>query len=107
MIPVVGQAVLGFVLPWVLAMVAIPLEMLFDSARHVLAALLVLLLHGLGNLWTILAHAAGSLTKMLCQIYEVYISIPLRIERAMRGRAPGDGPARGSGSDRRSEVVAS
>ena len=38
-IPVIGQAVLGFVLPWILAMVAIPLEMLLDSGRHVVAAL--------------------------------------------------------------------
>ena len=37
-IPVIGQAVLGFVLPWILAMVAIPLEMLLDSGRHVRGA---------------------------------------------------------------------
>jgi hypothetical protein len=83
-IPVVGQAVLGFVLPWVLAMVAIPLEMLFDSARHVLASLAVLLLQGLAQLSRSVGHAAGALTRMLAYVYDVYVSIPLRIERAMR-----------------------
>ena len=46
-IPVIGQAVLGFVLPWILAMVAIPLEMLLDSGRHVVAALAAGLLSAL------------------------------------------------------------
>lgn len=86
-IPVVGQAVLGFVLPWVLALVAIPLEMLLDSARHVLAALLVLVLQAGGHLGRIAAHSAGALAQMLASIYDVYVSIPLRIERGVRGRA--------------------
>ena len=47
-IPVAGQAALGFVLPWILAMVAIPLEMLLDSARHVLSSLAVLRARGAG-----------------------------------------------------------
>ena len=47
-IPVAGQAALGFVLPWILAMVAIPLEMLLDSARHVLSSLAVFGARGRG-----------------------------------------------------------
>jgi hypothetical protein len=88
---VIGQAVLGFVLPWVLAMVAIPLEMLIDSARHVLSALMVLLLHGLGNLARLVGHVANALMRMLINVYDVYISIPLRIERAVRGEGPRSG----------------
>src|SRR5438128_4524018 len=34
-IPVVGQAVLGFILPWILAMVAVPLETLFPTGGHI------------------------------------------------------------------------
>jgi hypothetical protein len=86
MIPVVGQAVLGFVLPWVLAMVAIPLEMLIDSSRHVLASILVLFLHGVGHLTRMLAHTASSLAKMSVNAYDIYIAIPLRIERSVRGK---------------------
>jgi len=89
-IPLIGQAVLGFVLPWILAMVAIPLEMLLDSGRHVLAALAVLLLQGVALLGRACAHAASRLAAMGTAVYEIYISIPLRIERLVResGRAP-------------------
>jgi hypothetical protein len=107
MIPVVGQAVLGFVLPWVLAMVAIPLEMLLDSARHVLASLLVLLLHGLGQLSRIAAHSASAFTKMLVHLYDVYVSIPLRIEHSMRKHASRRESDAVPASERGSEVTAS
>ena len=90
-IPVIGQAVLGFVLPWVLALVAIPLEMLLDSARHVLASLIVLFLQGVSQLSAVLASAARSISKIAAQLYDVYVSIPLRIERAMRGGDPRGG----------------
>ena len=83
-IPMIGQAVLGFVLPWILAMVAIPLEMFLDSGRHVLAQLGILALNVLGYTMVILAHAAGYLTTLLPSIYDVYVAIPLRIERMLR-----------------------
>jgi hypothetical protein len=111
-IPVVGQAALGFVLPWILAMVAIPLEMLLDSARHVLSSLAVLLLEAGGSLLRVLGHTAKALASMLVNAYDVYIGIPLRIERAMRGGASG-GPAGGApgaaagARGSRSEAVAS
>jgi hypothetical protein len=88
LIPVVGQAVLGFVLPWILAMVAIPLEMLLDSGRHVAAALMVLLLQAAGTLAAVVGHLSMHLTKILVQIFDVYISIPLRLERMLRSQHP-------------------
>jgi hypothetical protein len=84
-IPVIGQAVLGFVLPWILAMVAVPLEMLLDSGRHVVTALAAGLLSTCGSLSRVLSHATRSIFRMLPNLYDVYISIPLRIERAIRG----------------------
>jgi hypothetical protein len=99
-IPVVGQAVLGFVLPWVLAMSAIPLEMLLDSSRHVLSMLLVLGLAGIANLGRIAAHSAGALEKMLVAAFDVYISIPLMIERSVTARmAAASGPSAGPHPD--------
>ena len=83
-IPVIGQAVLGFVLPWILAMVAIPLEMLLDSGRHVLAGLCILVLSAVGALGRAGAYLSDALATMLVSVYEIYISIPLRIERAVR-----------------------
>ncbi|MEE9608194.1 MAG: hypothetical protein V3U03_10705 [Myxococcota bacterium] len=92
MIPMIGQAVLGFVLPWILAMVAIPLEMLLDSGRHVFAGLVVGLLQAVAGLMSAIAHAVRSLSSALPNVYDVYISIPLRIERLARN---------GEGSKRR------
>jgi hypothetical protein len=89
-IPVVGQAVLGFVLPWIVAMVAIPLEMLLDSSRHVLVYLAALLASGLGSLAFVSARAARALGHVLPSIYDAYVSVPLRIERALK-REPKEG----------------
>ncbi len=83
-IPVIGQAVLGFVLPWILAMVAIPLEMFLDSGRHVAANFAELLLRVFGNLMNVLSHTVRYLAIALPSLYDVYISIPLRIERLVR-----------------------
>jgi hypothetical protein len=83
-IPVIGQAVLGFVLPWILAMVAIPLEMLLDSGRHVASTVLVLTLQGVGALGRAAAYSATQLAAMLVAVYEIYVSIPTKLERALR-----------------------
>jgi hypothetical protein len=83
-IPVIGQAVLGFVLPWLLALVAIPLEMLLDSGRHVAAKASVLALHTFGGSVRVAGTALASLVGALPSIYDVYIAIPLRLERIWR-----------------------
>ncbi len=87
-IPVIGQAVLGFVLPWILSMVAIPLEMFLDSGRHVLARASVFALHLVGHVMTIAAHLAKYLTSAIPSIYDVYVALPLRIERMIRKADP-------------------
>jgi hypothetical protein len=90
-IPVVGQAVLGFVLPWVLALVAVPLEMLLDSGRHVLASIGVLLLHVLGSLSRIAGRALQHVTNVLVSLVDVYVAVPVRIERWARSRNEWEG----------------
>ena len=91
-IPVVGQAVLGFILPWVLALVAVPLEMLLDSGRHIAGAVTVLFLKGLATLLAGLSAAFQHLTNIATNFYDVYISIPLRIEGWVRGTRNDDDP---------------
>jgi hypothetical protein len=101
MIPVVGQAVLGFTLPWILAMVAIPLEMLLDSGRHIAASLLALGINALGHGARALEHVFRYVTKTISPLYDAYISIPLRFERMLRdSREPG-----GARSTRRARTV--
>ena len=80
MIPVIGQAVLGFVLPWILALVAVPLEMLLDSGRHVAASAAVLTLRLVSVVAGGAAHVSRHATGLITNVYDVYIAIPLRIE---------------------------
>jgi hypothetical protein len=88
-IPVIGQAVLGFVLPWILAMIAVPLEMLVESGRHVIGRALALLVRGLGALLRVLGHLVRHLVTALEHVYDVTIIVPLQLERLARGGAAG------------------
>lgn len=91
-IPVIGQAVLGFVLPWILAMVAVPLEMLMDSGRHVGGKLTVAGVLGVGYLVRLLAYVVQYAVLLLSHLYDAWIVIPLRIEQAIRGHEKPAGP---------------
>jgi len=88
-IPLVGQAVLGFILPWILALTAVPLEMLLDIGRHVVASAAAAALAGLGQLARVIAYASRGGATATSSLYDVYISIPVRIERALRARPAG------------------
>jgi hypothetical protein len=83
MIPVVGQAVLGFILPWILALVAVPLEMFLDSGRHVFASLTVASLRFAGIVTGAAAHLSRHLTGLIASVYDAYIAIPLRVESTL------------------------
>ena len=91
LIPVVGQAVLGFTLPWILAMIAVPLEMLIESGRHVTNRVLVLLLHGVGLAARLFAYVLQYTILLLAHLYDAVIMIPIQIERWIRGD---DAPSR-------------
>jgi hypothetical protein len=91
-IPVAGQMVLGAVLPFLLAFVALPFEYFIHSARTVLGALLVLAIRAFAFLLRIAAHFVRQLGVFLAMFYDVVVFIPLAIERwigAMRSGRPG------------------
>jgi hypothetical protein len=86
--------VLGFVLPFALAFVAIPLEAFVNSARTVIGAALVLLLRTAALAARALAGACRQAGRGLIMIYDVPISPLLVAERAIRGmRTNGAGAA--------------
>lgn len=84
-IPMVGQMIMGFVLPFALAFVAIPFESVVHSLRTVLGVFLVQGMRGLG----VGLRFAGLLFKRLAKIlelfYDVTIVVPLMIERWVMG----------------------
>lgn len=86
-ITVIGQATLGFVLPWILAMVAVPLEMLIESSQHVLNKLLILIILIFGYLISILGHLISTLMKTFLHIYDAYIIIPAQIAAMIKRKA--------------------
>jgi hypothetical protein len=80
---------LGFVFPWLLAGLAVPLETFFESGRQVAMHASALLVSGLGSLALASGRMARTLSEMLASLYDAYVSIPLRIERAVKS-----GPSR-------------
>jgi hypothetical protein len=84
MIPLIGQAVLGFILPWILAMMAIPLEMLINAGSTVFLGGLAMIFSLLASAVRLVGHALRHLVSMVNALYDVYIVIPLQIERMTR-----------------------
>ncbi|MFL5392731.1 MAG: hypothetical protein ACJ79G_07850, partial [Myxococcales bacterium] len=80
-IPVVGQAVLGFILPFILAMVAVPLETLIATGGHIALALAAGLFLVFGTVSRLLAQGSRHGAEALRHLYDILIVIPLQIER--------------------------
>lgn len=83
-IPMLGQMVLGFILPFALAFVAIPLESLGHSARVVLGELLAIFLQGSAMALRSVAIGFRHAGDWLTQVYDVFIFLPLWIERMIK-----------------------
>jgi hypothetical protein len=85
-IPTIGQMVMGFILPFALTFVAIPLETFVNAGRTVLGTVLSLTLRALAFSLRLLGHAARSTGELLVNLYDVLIVVPLWLERQWRGR---------------------
>src|SRR5437899_4961121 len=98
LIPTTAQMVLGFVLPFALAFVAIPLESFIYSLRTVGGAAVVMLVRVIGFLLRILGNLVRQLFRVLIAAYDVTIVLPLLIERLVKA-------ARSEGSEAESRPV--
>src|SRR5918911_1666581 len=86
-IPTAGQMLLGFILPFALAFIAIPLESLIHSARTVGGVALIALVRALALLLRITSQAVRQASRVLIRLYDVAIVVPLLAERfARQGR---------------------
>ena len=85
-IPTIGQIVLGFILPFALAFVAIPLESFIASARTIGGALLVILMRALALGLRLAGSFARQMARVLVTIYDIVIVLPLMLERLVRER---------------------
>lgn len=87
-IPVAGQMILGFVLPFALAFVAIPLEYFISSGRTVIGALLVGATRAIALVLRMLSNFTRHMATALTMLYDVLIFLPILVERAIRSRQP-------------------
>jgi hypothetical protein len=83
-IPTAGQMLLGFMLPFALAFIAVPLESLIHSARTVGGVLVMALVRALALALRILGHAARHASRVLIRLYDVAIVLPLAVEHLVK-----------------------
>jgi len=88
-IPTAGQMLLGFILPFALAFVAVPLESFINTARTVGGAALVFLARAAAVLLRTAGNAIRQLSKVLITLYDVLIVLPLLVERVVKNARPG------------------
>jgi hypothetical protein len=75
-----AQMVMGFVLPFALVFVAIPLESFVESARTVLASGVAALLRLLAAAFRVLSKASDATGRVLVDVYDIAIFGPLWVE---------------------------
>jgi len=83
-IPTAGQMLMGFILPFALTFVAIPLETFVHSVRHVLGAGLGVALRWTAFALRLLGNMAAATAELLVRLYDLIVCLPLWIERAFK-----------------------
>jgi len=103
-IPTAGQMVLGFILPFALAFVAVPLESFLHSARTVGGSLLVDLFRALGFVLRVLGNLARHMSRILLHLYDLLIVLPLLAEQLVRSLRSGEAPVKAHPVDASGEL---
>jgi hypothetical protein len=85
-IPTVGQMVMGFVLPFALTFVAIPLESFVHSSRTVLGVVGAAFLRGFAFFFRLLGNVSHYLGELFVNIYDLFIFPPLWVENLIRDK---------------------
>jgi hypothetical protein len=91
-IPTAGQMLLGFILPFALAFVAVPLESFVASARTVGGFALVFAARGAACALRIAGTLVKGVAQVLVTLYDIAIVLPLLLERLLQAKAPAPKP---------------
>ncbi|MEJ2691934.1 MAG: hypothetical protein P8166_02485 [Candidatus Thiodiazotropha sp.] len=83
-IPSIGQMVMGFVLPFALSFVAIPLESFIHASRTVLGMAAVAVLRAIVIVLRLIGGFVNQLSKIAVYLYDMVVSLPLAIEKMVR-----------------------
>ena len=82
-----AQMGMGFILPFALTFVAIPLETFVTTLRHVLGLMLVTVLSTLSFALRLVGNLARQTGMVLLHAYDMLIFAPLWVEQRLRARA--------------------
>ncbi|PHS14799.1 MAG: hypothetical protein COA86_15515 [Kangiella sp.] len=85
-IPSVGQMVMGFILPFALAFIAIPLESFIHSLRIVIGLISISVLRILRILVRLMGGLSRHFFNMLTHFFDLLIMLPLSIERLVKSQ---------------------
>ena len=85
-IPTIGQMVMGFILPFALAFVAIPLESFVQSSRTVVGEMVATILRGTAFLLRLLGNIAKYAGELLVNLYDLLAFPLLWVENWLRHR---------------------
>jgi hypothetical protein len=85
-IPTVGQMVMGFVLPFALTFVAIPLESFVQSSRTVIGVVGAAVLRWLAFVLRLLGNIGHYLGELMVNLYDLFIFPPLWVENLIRDK---------------------
>lgn len=99
-----AQMGMGFILPFALTFVAIPLESFVHSLRTVMGILLVALLRSLIWLLRLFGNVARFSGDMLVNFYDLFIFAPLWIERQIQQRQKQVAASRDEGTENSENV---
>lgn len=83
LLPQIVQATLGFVIPFLLALIAIPLELLLTYGTALLSLLLALLLSALALVLRFGHRLFRGAATILIALYDLVIFLPLAVERGV------------------------
>jgi hypothetical protein len=92
-IPTAGQMLLGFMLPFALAFIAVPLESLIHASRTVGGVMLTALVRAVAFGLRLLGNVTRQASRVLIRLYDVAIVVPLLVERLVKAKTRERRPA--------------
>ena len=85
MIPTVGQMIIGFILPFALVFVAVPIESFVSSSRTVLGVIIAAVLRFLAFLLRLIGNAGYFTARLIVNIYDLLIFPSIWLEGVIVG----------------------
>ena len=85
-IPSIGQMIMGFILPFALAFIAIPLESFIHSLRVVIGLIAIGTIRAVRVGLRVIGGFFKHLSKMMIYLFDIFIMLPLSIEQLVKSR---------------------